>query len=292
VSGWAAGGPLIAQRVDDAHGVREEVEFFGGRQRLFGCRHLPHGAVAGGLVVCSPILSDFGANYLREVRLARRLAAAGVAVQRFHPRGMGHSDGDRLDLTLDTMVEDAATAVERLRQRCGTSAVALLGTRFGALVAAAAARELAGAPVVLWEPVTDPGRYFREGLRARSVHHLRRGSSGADDPEAELGAQGYVDILGIPVGRELYETPAGRGLTASVGSVARPLLLVQLDSHDGLKRPYREAVESWAEQGFDVTATCCPTDETWWFMHDRLTPTETLVDITSQWLLDRVGRDD
>ena len=96
--------------------------------------------------------------------------------------------------------------------------VALLGTRFAALVAAAAARELAAAPVVLWEPVTDPARYFREGLRARSVHHLRRGSSGSDDPEAELAAQGFVDILGIPVGRELYETSADRGLMASVGS--------------------------------------------------------------------------
>jgi pimeloyl-ACP methyl ester carboxylesterase len=291
VSGWAAGAPPIAERVDDAHGVREEVEFFGG-PRLFGCRHLPRGPVAGGLVVCSPILSDFGANYLREVRLARRLAAAGVAVQRFHPRGMGHSDGDRLDLTLDTMTEDAATAVERLRQRCGLSAVALLGTRFGALAAAAAARELAGAPVVLWEPVTDPGRYFREGLRARSVHHIRRGSSGSDDPEAELAARGYVDILGIPVGRELYETPAERGLTASIGSAARPVLLVQLDARDDLKRSYREAVERWADQGFDVTATCCPTEETWWFMHDRLTPTGNLVDATSRWLLDRLGRDD
>ena len=67
---------------------------------------------------------------------------------------------------------------------------------------------------------------------------------------------------------------------------------MQLDSRDDLKRRYREAVERWTEQGFDVTATCCLTEETWWFMHDRLTPTETLIDTTSQWLLDRVGRDD
>ncbi|MGH8824607.1 MAG: serine aminopeptidase domain-containing protein [Jiangellaceae bacterium] len=287
-----ARGSTVAERVDDELGVREEVEFFGGTQRVFGCRHLPVGAVAGGLVVCSPILSDFGANYLREVRLARRLAASGVAVQRFHPRGSGHSDGDRLDLTLDSMADDAAAAVERLRQRCGVSTVALLGTRFGALVAAAAARELVSAPVVLWEPVTDPSRYFREGLRARSVHHLRRGTRGGDEPEAELATQGYVDVLGIPVGRELFETPASRGLAASLGPAARPLLLVQLDSREDLKRPYREAVDRWAAEGLEVTATCCPTEETWWFMHDRLTPTETLVDTTAEWLLDRLGGDD
>jgi pimeloyl-ACP methyl ester carboxylesterase len=292
VSGLATDEPMIAARIDDAHGFREEVEFFGTAQRLFGCRHLPQGEVVGGLVVCSPILSDFGANYLREVRLARRLAAAGVAVQRFHPRGSGHSDGDRLDLTLETMVEDAATAVDRLRRRCGVSTVALLGTRFGALVAALAARELSNAPVVLWEPVTDPGRYFREGLRARSVHHLRRGTPDAGDPESELARQGYLDMLGIPVGRELYETPASRDLITSLGPPARPLLLVQLESRDELKPPYRDLVRHWVAQGFDVTATCCPTEETWWFVHDRLTPTDTLVDTTSTWLLDRLGRDD
>ncbi|MGH9251678.1 MAG: serine aminopeptidase domain-containing protein, partial [Acidimicrobiales bacterium] len=221
-----------------------------------------------------------------------RLAGAGVAVQRYHPRGSGHSDGDRLDLTFGTMVEDAAAAVERLRQQCGLSNVALLGTRFGALVAAAAAIELAGAPVVLWEPVTDPGRYFREGLRARSVHHLRRGTTGVDDPEAELAAQGYVDVLGIPVGRELFETPATHGLRAALGPGAGPLLLVQLDSREDLKRPYREAVDNWTAEGFDVTTACCPSEETWWFMHDRLAPAETLVDTTAEWLLDRLGRDD
>ena len=69
-----------------ADGGREEVEFFGDGELLFGCRHVPAGDVRGGLVVCPPIFSDSGANYQREVRLGRQLAGAGIVVQRFHPR--------------------------------------------------------------------------------------------------------------------------------------------------------------------------------------------------------------
>ncbi|MGH8773889.1 MAG: hypothetical protein ACRDWI_01530 [Jiangellaceae bacterium] len=281
--------PVRAERVDAELGIREEVEFFdAGAVRLFGCRHLPLGAVLGGLVICSPILSDFGANYSREVRLARRLATAGVAVQRFHPRGTGQSDGDRLDLTFDTLVADSAAAVVRLREAVDVPAVALLGTRFSALAAAAVGRDLPGAPIALWEPTTEPGRFFRDGFRARSVHHLRRGAAGID-PAAELAAQGYVDLLGIPVSRALVETPAHHDLLTEMGDGPRPVLLVQFEAGSDLTRPYREAVARWTAAGFPVTARLCPTDETWWFVHDRLAPVEAVLDPTADWLLAAVA---
>src|SRR4030095_10645519 len=73
VGGSTTSRPAVARRIDSALGVVEEVEFFGAPEPLFGCRPLP-GDGAGrdlGLVVCSPVLCDFGANYRREVTLAR-----------------------------------------------------------------------------------------------------------------------------------------------------------------------------------------------------------------------------
>ena len=128
--------PAVMRRDDGGH---DEVEFFGDGELLFGCRHVPEGDVRAGLVVCPSILSDSGANYQREVRLGRQLAAAGIVVQRFHPRGTGHSDGDGSDLTLDSLIDDARAAVALLRERCDVETVMLLGTRFGALVAGAIA---------------------------------------------------------------------------------------------------------------------------------------------------------
>jgi hypothetical protein len=292
VSGPAERRPALAVRVDENSGVREEVEFFGDDTRLFGCRHLPIGPITHGLVVCSPILSDFGANYVREVRLSRRLAAAGIAVQRFHPRGSGHSDGSRLDLTFASMVADTSRAIERLQHASGVEDVAILGTRFSALVAAAAGRAISGAPIALWEPVLSPGRFFRDGLRARSVYHLKRGTAGPDDPSSELSASGYVDILGVAVGPDLFETSARHDLASELGNNPRRVLLVQLDSSPELRRPYREVVDRWTNTGLDVTAACCPTEETWWFVHDRLTPIGAVLDVTADWLLARGGADE
>jgi hypothetical protein len=282
----------MACRVDPELGVVEEVEFFGGTSRLFGARHLPSDREPGdlGLVVCSPILTDFGANYQREVRLARQLAAAGVPVQRFHPTGSGHSDGDRLDLTLGTLVDDTRTAVERLRERCGIDRVALLGTRFSALAVAAVARDLGPSPVVLWEPATQPRRYFREGIRAHAIHQVRLGQTGIQDPEAELERRGFLDLLGIPVGRKLFSTAPTPQLVEELGNEPRPVLLVQLDRGASLRPEYEDIVDRWSAQGFDATAICCPCDETWWFIPDRLAPLGTVVDATANWVLGRLVR--
>ncbi|HEY7069631.1 MAG TPA: hypothetical protein VH479_05945 [Acidimicrobiales bacterium] len=282
MGGSTTSRPAVARRIDSALGVVEEVEFLGAPERLFGCRHLPADGAARdlGLVICSPVLCDFGANYRREVSLARSLAAAGVPVLRYHPRGCGHSDGARVDLTLATLVEDAATALAHAEDRLGVTRLAVLATRFSALAAAAALRDRPGVPLALWDPVTTPRSYFRAGLRARAVHRLSSAGP-AEEPEAELARQGYLDVLGIPVGRALYETPAEHTLAASLGEVPRPVLLVQFEDTATLRSEYRAVVDARP----DVTARLCPCDESWWFIPDRAAPGDEAVAATRDWIL-------
>ena len=187
------------------------------------------GPVRAGLVVCPPILADFGANYQREVRLGRQLAAAGIVVQRFHPRGAGQSDGDGVDLTLDSMIEDALAAVAQLRERspgrhgrCHGHPLRRARRRAPSPPSSTARR------VVLWEPTTDPRRFFREGLRARAVHQFKAGTAAPpepEDPEAELARCGFIDLLGAPVGGPLFHTPGDRDLATLMGERPRPVLL-------------------------------------------------------------------
>jgi len=273
VGGSTTNPPSVARRVDGERGLVEEVGFLGGSERLFACCHLPTGPSRDlGVVVCSPILCDFGANYRREVSVARRLAAAGVPVLRYHPRGTGHSDGARTDLTLDSLVADATTVLDQARDRLGVDRLAVLATRFSALAAAEASRGTA-TPLALWEPVTRPRAYVRAGLRARAVARLASAGE-PEEPEDELARQGWLDVLGIPVGRGLYDTPAGRTLAAALAGEDRPLLVVRFEDGDGD-----------LDLGADAEVRVCPCDESWWFIPDRSAPGEEAVAATADWFL-------
>ncbi|HKE74813.1 MAG TPA: hypothetical protein VKB57_14425 [Acidimicrobiales bacterium] len=280
-----------AERVDRGLGIREEVEFFGAPERLFGCRHLPMDGPAAGaplaVVICPPVLADFGANYQREVRLARRLAAAGLPVQRFHPRGTGHSDGDRADLSFAALVDDCRAAVERLRETCGPAAVALVGSRLSALAAAVADGE-GGSPLVMWDPVPSLRSYLRGGLRARAVHRVGKVGAAPEGPDDQRARTGYVDVLGIPVGPALLDAGDVPVLGEAVAGGPRPLLLVQFAPGE-LTPPYAAAAAAWRERAIDVTAAVCPCDESWWFIPDRRAPADAVLDTTAAWLAARAG---
>jgi len=161
-------------RVDRRLGIVETLGFFGsGPLRMFGCTHAPQGRALGGVVICSPVLGEFLRNYRNEVMLARDLAVSGFAVQRFHYRGSGHSDGEWCDATFETMRDDAIVAAEWLKAATGVSDIAFVGTRWGALIAASAIPRFPMAPLVVIEPPLDCSRYFREVLRWRLMRELK-----------------------------------------------------------------------------------------------------------------------
>ncbi|MGQ0669868.1 MAG: alpha/beta hydrolase, partial [Actinomycetota bacterium] len=147
--------PVQASWVETSTGIRETASFFGSAsERLFGVMHTPPAAPSGGVVVCSPLYAEFARNYRREVLLGRALAERGIAVQRFHYRGSGHSDGQPGAMTFASMLGDAAVAAERLVGETGVRRVAFVATRWAALVAAAAAARY-DSPLSLWQPSVD-----------------------------------------------------------------------------------------------------------------------------------------
>jgi pimeloyl-ACP methyl ester carboxylesterase len=270
---------------------REEIGFLEtSGPRLFCCVDLPEGAAHAGVVVCPPLHAEAITSYRREVLLARALASAGLAACRFHYRGTGNSQGEPRAVTFDSMLADARAAAAHLRRRAGCELLGLVGTRYGALVAAAA---VADAPVVLWDPVADPGRYFRETFRARLIHDLRRGGPGQGGLQGlleELRRDGSVDLLGYEVTRDLYDSSLRVSLGQLLGSAGRPALVLQLSTDDELRVEYRELLAAWTGADVPVAAEIVPEDPSWWFWEETWEPeegrpgTRALVDGSVAWL--------
>lgn len=272
------------------------------------CTNLPRGDVLGGVVVCSSLYNEFLKNYRREVMLARALAMRGIAVQRLHYRGTGHSDGTPTDTTLDTMQQDVQVAAGRLAELAGTDNVAYVGTRVGGLVAAGASASR-GAPLALLEPVADADRFFREGLRTilfAGVVRKRTAPDGAgpttvDDLVQELNASGLIDVLGYTIGLRLFEGARGVTLLDLMGPGSRPVMVVQLGSGD-LRPDLQRAVEGMVDRGCAVTTELAGAREAWWFAEEEeeapgqlenrshgLAVTDPVVESIGTWLARHLG---
>jgi alpha/beta superfamily hydrolase len=302
--------------------VREEIDLFGGPDRLFGCRHLPAVASGSGVLVCLGAPSDGPVDEGRAARLGRRLAEAGVAVQRFHYRGAWPSDGDPRIVGFDALVEDAVRALHLLRDRADVRRVAFVGARLGALVTARVARAVPGAAVALWAPVPDPRTALEQAARARvaregpvpgrpdpgapvapgaeaanraGLHALPggnvawlpdeapAGSSGVAPPVAPVDEVGApVDLFDTPLAAELAEGAVVRSLADELGRGPRALLLAAAGAGD------RETIAAGCRaRGLSVDVLSHAYDE-----RDGTpvsgAPADELIDGTARWLAARL----
>lgn len=292
-----SGLPEWAALRDPESGGREEAGFLDS-PAMFCVRHIPASAPRAGVLICSSIGAELVRSYRREVLLARALSAQGMEVLRFHYRGTGNSAGDPALVSFDSMRDNGLEAASWLMERIGRDDIAVIGTRWGGLVATDLARELLGAPLVLWEPVVSGQEYFREAFFARRVQALREATDETTVTEAaaeeELERQGWIDVVGFALHRRLYETGRKLHLGELAGGGPRPVLLMQLGKGPGLQPAYAALEERWRRLGWEIDAHVVKEQETWWFETDRFRPEEdrlltaVLLETTGEWLADRL----
>lgn len=278
----------VATRTDQAGGFAEEASFREvSGSHVFTVAYLPAGSVQMGVVICCSLLVEQLTNYRHEVLLARALASRGFAVQRFHYRGTGHSEGEEAEISLDTMAADALGAAAWLQSRTGAQQLAFMGTRWGALVAAMVAREHPGGPLVLWDPIVDGGRYFRELIRGRLVREMKdpRAAAGAGSWKDELDQKGRIDILGYPLHRSLYDSGRTVRLDRFLAERTAPALLVQLGRRDAVRADYASLQETLAKGGALLDIRSIREEPAWFFPGHVMKSSDRLVRITSEWLL-------
>lgn len=249
-----------ASRRDPSTDIIEEVAYFGDPPRMLGWTHIPPGDVLGGVVVCSSTHAELLKAYHVEVQLARELAAKGIAVQRFHYRGDGNSEGSPADLTLTTMVADAMEAQERLTERLAIDRLSFVGVRLGAFPATALSEMTPGSSLVLWDPVRDADTFFQEAIRSHAISAIKGEGRPESVEEAlqRLEAEGSIELLGYEITSAFHKSMAGKtlvNLTPKGGSV----FLVPFGSTD-----LTSLAEGWSEKGVEVTHFDGTAREAWW----------------------------
>lgn len=266
-------------------GTTEIVEFVGD---VFCVTHLPEGRATARVVICSPVYSEFLKNNRREVLLARRLAAGGLAVQRFHYRGTGNSGGDPAGLSLTSMTEDAKLAAARLSEAAGEGPIDVVSTRLASLVSTSITGS--DSRIVMWEPVHQGKQYFRELTRALLILGVKHGEGRtAQDLEAEFTERGRLDIAGFAVARSLRDSVVSQALEIPTGTGA--VRVVQLGRTTEARKDIVALATSAEKAGRDATTTVLELEEAWWFHLDvnllaaeDSTLDDSLVDLTADWL--------
>lgn len=170
-----------------------EAFLFGPGDRLFGAYYEGLGpATAPAVLLCNGLGQDYMRSHFVLRHLARRLSAAGGPVLQFDYRGAGDSWGESGDITLDSLREDTAVALQELQEICGRPRAVLLGIRLGAWLAL----DL-GERVVAWDPLLSGDDYVGS-LRAmtRALSEGREGEAPAelraDDRSEELAGYRYA----------------------------------------------------------------------------------------------------
>jgi uncharacterized protein len=130
-------------------------------QRLRGMIHkLSRGAGrrVPGVVFFHGFTGDRMESHWIFVKCARALERAGMAALRFDFFGSGESDGEFREVTLQSEIADAKSAMEFFRKQKGIDAgrVGLCGLSLGGAVAAAVAKSSRARALVLWSALAHP----------------------------------------------------------------------------------------------------------------------------------------
>lgn len=274
-------------------GIRETPVLLGGPgEAIFACLHRPRSTPAGLAVICSSIGAEFKYNYRREVLLARLLCARGMAAVRFHYLGAGNSDDGTL--SFDRMVRDTHQVRQWACDVSGVDRPLFFGAKFGALVAAAAGRDI-GSPIAAWAAPLTGAAYFRDVFRAGQagrLAHPELGSGGPDRSARTLLESGEMaDVLGYTIPATLYHSAVGLSFVDELGGRPRPVWLTEPVGGELANRRLRQRVDWLTGRGFPVSVDWLTEDESWWLHSPDVSPEEDrplvrrLLATTADWLL-------
>jgi hypothetical protein len=162
----------------------------------FAVFHPAIGRMRASLLICPPFLHEHAMGYRLFAMLAGELAQRGIAVMRFDYYGLGDSDGEDTEFSLEGALGDAGVALDALKARTGGVAPIVLGVRGGAFAAAALAETAPLRGLWLWQPVLDGAAYVA-GLdeidRAHRTWRRRYPNGGGE----RVAAGGPV-VVGLP----------------------------------------------------------------------------------------------
>ncbi|WP_341313084.1 alpha/beta hydrolase [Paraburkholderia sp. IMGN_8] len=161
--------------------------------------------------------------------LAQRLAARGVPVLRFDYRGTGDSADCESLLCPSDWADEVIEAIDYLRSITGIERVSLAGFRFGATVAALAARKSEIESIAMLAPVRSMRLFLRE---MNILNQTWRQTAGVGENH-EHTPPGARDILGHRVSAAALETIGDLDLCKEPQVPAQRVLVAHSGQRDG-----------------------------------------------------------
>lgn len=204
-----------------------------------------------GWVICGSFGMDQVYLLPFEVSLARRLAASGFQVLRYHAQGYGDSQLDSQDASLSSHIQNAVEAVDVLVESAGVSAVGLIGARFGATTAALVAGRVGARGLVLLDPVTSGRRYIQTLIRRALAADLSEKDSAGmpTDPMQTLEETGVLDIEGTEFTRQVLDEISSLELAAALDAFTGRSLVLQLSRSPEVKEDVQTLSAKLVELG-------------------------------------------
>ncbi|TQV71766.1 hypothetical protein FKG94_19150 [Exilibacterium tricleocarpae] len=192
---------------------------------LFTWLHLPAHAAAPtcggklGIVICNPVGHEYTHAHRSLRHLADALAAAGYPTLRFDYLGTGDSDDHMLaPRRIEVWLENIQAQVDWLKSNTAVTAVALVGLRLGATLAALSAGRQTVDYLVLWNPCVKGKRYVRE------MTSLAKMAAAALSYE-----QNFIETAGFLLSTETLERLKSIDLTNDVPTGNEKVLIVNPD---------------------------------------------------------------
>jgi pimeloyl-ACP methyl ester carboxylesterase len=189
---------------------------------------------------------------MTEVFLARRVAAAGYPVLRFHCQGYGDSEDLDMSLNPSSHVRDTVDAVAAMRAQVGAN-VGLIGARFGAMVSAIVAERLGLSQLILIDPVVSGRRFANEILRARRITAVAGDGSiiprSAIDPSTEADT---VSVNGFLMTAEMQRELRALELASCLSDFRGRSLVVQVTVKDRMQPALADLVDRLNRLGADA----------------------------------------
>jgi uncharacterized protein len=202
--------------------------YFGSLDKaLFGCLNEPRSGLVRScaVVICQPIGHEYDNSHRALRQLAVRLAEKGFPVLRFDYFGCGDSSGDAEEGRISQWLEDVSQAVLEIKRRTSLWRFCLVGLRLGASLALmTATRRNDIQNLVLWDPVVK-GRDYLDGLISleNEMLRFRPKHNGKKVPAWPK------DIVGFPIGSDLYEDIGNIDLLAIPRKPADNILIVETE---------------------------------------------------------------
>lgn len=218
-----------------------------GKRPIFAVYQGPlHGTRDLGVILCNSFGHEMMCTHRAFRHLAERLAAAGFPTLRFDYDGTGDSSGgDEDDERPSSWLRSIDEAVSALARK-GVTRVALVGIRFGALLAADYARTRPVDALVLVAPPATGRAYLRE---LTALHSMRLGHLGNS---TETG--GGQEVMGFLL------NAGALGYLASLPLVgaSRPARRALVVARDDLPGYESRLVQKLTDLGVDVTLSQAP----------------------------------